>query len=69
MVGTVAKYRGNVNIIRFKEEIFAVFPQPLYDNVGLRDEEDNEDDLKTPTIENVLALNEVSLHRKLSDDL
>ena len=55
--------------MRFKEEIFAVFPQPLYDNVGLRDEEDNEDDLKTPTIENVLALNEVSLHRKLSDNL
>lgn len=46
-----------------------MFPQPLYDNVGLRDEEDNEDDLKTPTIENVLALNEVSLHRKFSDDL
>ena len=35
-----------------------VFPNSLYDNVGTH-EDDFEDDLKTPTIENVLSLNEV----------
>ena len=37
---------------------FAVFPHALYDTVGPNDEE-TEDDLKTPTIENVLSINEV----------
>lgn len=37
---------------------FSVFPNSLYDNVGTH-EDDYEDDLKTPTIENVLSLNEV----------
>ena len=37
---------------------FLVFPNSLYDNVATR-EDDYEDDLKTPTIENVLSLNEV----------
>ena len=40
---------------------FAVFPNSLYDNVGTH-EDDYEDDLKTPTIENVLSLNEVRLY-------
>ena len=48
-------------IIRFsmlKYLYFSVFPNSLYDNVGTH-EDDYEDDLKTPTIENVLSLNEV----------
>ena len=37
---------------------FSVFPNSLYDNVGTH-EDGYEDDLKTPTIENVLSINEV----------
>lgn len=43
--------------------LFLVFPNSLYDNVGTH-EDDYEDDLKTPTIENVLSLNEVRHYRR-----
>ena len=41
--------------------LILVFPNALYDNVGTH-EDDYEDDLKTPTIENVL--NEVRHYRR-----
>ena len=43
--------------------LILVFPNALYDNVGTH-EDDYEDDLKTPTIENVLSLNEVRHYRR-----
>ena len=41
--------------------MFPVLPLPHCDPGGFQDEEEAEEDLKTPTIENVLSLNEVNL--------
>ena len=41
--------------MRSQTFLIPVFPPPYYDSVGL-DEHETEDDLKTPTIENVLQV-------------